>query len=152
MSILARSLAGIALLTALATASFADTTHGTAPEARAMLMQAVDALKTDPAAAIARFNKPDGGFRDKDLYVACFDATTGVVQSHVDPKQLGVDIRTVKQADGNPLGQKLFDAAQQGTINTVDYEYPAPGGSAPIAKESFVTRVGNEGCLVGYYK
>jgi len=144
-----RLLAAVAFF---ATAALADTAHGTAAEAKAMLERAVAALKADPVAAIATFNKPDGGFRDRDLYVACFDMHTGIVQAHVDPKQLGVDIRTVKQANGNPLGQELFDAAKDGTFQTVDYEYPMPGSTTPVAKQSFVTKVGNEGCLVGYYK
>ena len=152
MTIVARALAAIAFVAAFTTGALADTAHGTAAEAKAMLERAAAALKTDPTAALANFNKPDGGFRDRDLYVACFDAHTGVVQAHVDPKQLGVDIRTVKQANGNPLGQQLFDAAKEGAIATVDYEYPMPGSTTPVAKESFVTRVGNEGCLVGYYK
>jgi hypothetical protein len=133
-------------------ASLAQSRHGTAAEAKAMLERAVADLKTDPAAAIAKFNRADGGFRDRDLYVACFDARTGIVQSHADPKQLGVDIRTLKQLDGKPFGRALFDAAKPGAIATVDYEYPQPGGTVPVAKQSYVTRVGNEGCLVGYYK
>jgi hypothetical protein len=126
--------------------------HAIAARAKAMLERAVVALKADPAAAIAKFNRADGGFRERDLYVACFDAKTGIVQSHVDPKQLGVDIRTLKQPDGKPFGLALFDAAKEGAIATVDYQYPAPGSAAPVAKQSYVTRVGNEGCLVGYYK
>ena len=102
--------------------------------------------------ALAEFHSADGGSRDRDLYVACFDETTFRVNAHVDPNQIGVDIRTMKQNDGTPFGQKLADAAREGTIATVDYEYPMPGTTTPVAKQSFVTRVGNEGCLVGYYK
>jgi hypothetical protein len=142
---------GIALLASIAIA-FAQPTRGTAAEARAMLERAVLALRADPAAAIARFNRADGGFRDRDLYVVCFDVGTGIVRSHVDPRQLGIDIRGVKQADGQPFGQRIFNAARPGTIATVDYLFPAPGGSIAGAKQSFVTRVGNDGCLVGYYK
>ena len=29
---------------------------------------------------------------------------------------------------------------------------PRPGGTDPVAKESYVTKVGNQGCGVGYYK
>ena len=94
----------------------------------------------------------DGGFRDRDLYVACFDARSGIVRSHIDPKQLGVDVRTLKQPDGTAFGRKLFDAAKAGRIATVDYEYYAPGGSAHVPKRSYVTRVGKVACLVGYYK
>jgi hypothetical protein len=142
---------GIALLASIAMA-VAQAPRGTAAEARAMLERAVLALRADPAAAIARFNRADGGFRDRDLYVVCFDVGTGIVRAHVDPKQLGIDIRGVKQADGQPFGQRIFNAARPGTIATVDYLFPAPGGSIAGAKQSFVTRVGNDACLVGYYK
>lgn len=150
-----RLFAGLAIFACIATgfaAAQAAPARGTAAEAKALLEKAAAAYKADPKAAIAKFNQADGGFRDRDLYVACFDARTGIVQSHVDPKQIGVDIRTVKQPDGTAFGQKLFDAAKAGTISTVDYEYPAPGGGAPVPKQSYVTRVANEGCLVGYYK
>lgn len=144
-------LTGIALLASIAVA-FAQPSRATAAEARAMLERAVLALRADPAGAIARFNRADGGFRDRDLYVVCFDTGTGRVKSHVDPRQIGIDIRGVKQADGQPFGQRIFNAARPGTIATVDYLFPAPGGSIAGAKQSFVTRVGNDGCLVGYYK
>ena len=148
----------IALITCIAAGALATSpsraapAQGSAAQAKSMLVRAVAALKADPAAAIKNFNQGNGGFRDRDLYVACFDAKTGLVQSHIDPKQLGVDIRTLKQPDGKPFGQKLFDAAKEGSIATVDYEYPMPGSTAPVVKQSYVTRVGNEGCLVGYYK
>src|SRR5262245_35692721 len=111
---------------------------GTAAQARAMLERAVAALRADPAAALARFNRADGGFRDRDLYVACFEVGTGTVRAHVDPKQLGTDIRTVKEADGHPFGDRLFNAARPGTVATVDYSYPKPGSTVPAAKQSFV--------------
>jgi hypothetical protein len=136
----------------LAAPALAAPAHGTAAEAKAMLDRAVVELKADPVAALARFNQKDGGFRDRDLYVACFDARTGIVQAHVDPKQLGVDIRTLKQPNGQPFGKKLFDAAKPGIVATVDYQYVQPGGTRFAAKRSYVTRVGLEACLVGFYK
>jgi hypothetical protein len=141
----------IAFLGFIASAS-AQPMLGTAAQARAMLDRAVTALKADPLAAIASFNKADGGFRDRDLYVACFDAKSGIVKAHVDPKQLGVDVRTLKQPDGKPFGQLLFKAARAGKVTSVDYEYPRPGDTAHKAKRSYVTRVGSNACLVGYYK
>ena len=143
---------GIALLVCVTAIAAAAPARGTSAQARAMLVRAVTALKVDPVEAIKQFNQPDGGFRDRDLYVACFDARTGIVRAHVDPKQLGVDIRTLRQPNGKPFGAKLFDAAKAGTIATVDYDYVKPGGTAHVAKRSYVTRVGGEACLVGYYK
>jgi cytochrome c len=126
---------------------------GTAAEAKAMLEKAVTALKADPADALAKFPKADGGFRDRDLYVYCFDTTTGKFTAHVNPALMGTDIRSLKDAkDGSPLGEKIFDAVKEGTITTVDYNFPKPGGTEPVPKEAFVTKIGNEGCGVGFYK
>ena len=142
---------GIALLASI-TATFAQAPLGTETEARALLERAVTALRADPAGAIVRFNRADGGFQDRDLYVVCFEMGSGIVRTHIDARQRGLDIRTVKQSDGQPFGARLFNAARPGTIATVDYSYPKPGSTIPVPKQSFVTRVGNTGCLVGYYK
>ena len=56
---------------ALSTSAFAQSV-GTAAEAKAMVEKAVTELKANEAAALAKFNKADGGFRDRDLYVYCF--------------------------------------------------------------------------------
>jgi hypothetical protein len=53
------------------------------------------------------------------------------------------------------FGQELYVAAQkpEGQITEVSYMFPKPGTTAPaVAKVSFVTRVGDLGCGVGYYK
>jgi hypothetical protein len=46
----------------------------------------------------------------------------------------------------------VFNATKAGTISTVSYNFPKPGTTDPVAKESYVTQVGNQGCGVGYYK
>jgi signal transduction histidine kinase len=128
-------------------------TTGTAAEAKAMLEKAVAALKANEADALARFPKADGGFRDRDLYVYCFDATNGKFTAHVNPALLGTDVRALKDAkDGAPLGQKIFDSVKEGSVATVAYNFPKPGGTDPVPKEAYVIKVGNQGCGVGYYK
>jgi hypothetical protein len=124
---------------------------GTAAEAKAMLEKAVAALKANEADALAKFSSPTGGFRDRDLYVFAFDMTTGKFVAHVNPALVGTDIHAQK-VNGQPVGQMVFDAAKEGTITTVDYNFPKPGTTEPVPKESFVTRVGNVGLGVGYYK
>jgi hypothetical protein len=141
--------AAFALLMGAAVAVAQDS--GTAAEAKAMLEVAVSALKANEADALAKFNSPTGGFRDRDLYVFCFDITTGKFTAHVNPALMGTDARALK-VGGQPLGQMIFDAAKEGEVTTVDYDFPRPGSTVPVPKESFVTRVGNEGCGVGYYK
>jgi cytochrome c len=134
------------------TAAFAAE-YGTATEAKAMLEKAVAALKANEANAVAMFNKADGGFRDRDLYVYCFEVSTGKFTAIANPKLIGTDVRALKDPkDGAPFGQKIYDAAKEGTVTTVDYNFPKPGGTEPLPKEAFVTRVADEGCGVGYYK
>ena len=125
---------------------------GTAAEAKAMLEKAVSAIKADKTKALDMFNKGEGGFVDRDLYVFCFDAKTGILNAHVVKSLVGTDIRALKEKDGSPLGQKIFDAVKEGTITTVSYSFPKPGGTDPLPKESYVTAVANQACGVGYYK
>jgi cytochrome c len=126
--------------------------YGTPADAKAMFEKAIASLKADKAKAIDMFNKGEGGFRDRDLYVFCFDAKSGLFNAQVVKSLLGTDIRLVKEKDGSPLGQKIFDAVKEGNVNTVQYNFPRPGSDVPVAKESFVTAVGNQACGVGYYK
>ena len=145
-------LAGLASACMLAATSFAWAADGTAAEAKAMLEKAVAALKASEATAVASFNKADGGFRDRDLYVFCYNMTDGKFTAHPNAALMGTDVRALKEKDGSPLGQKIFDSIKAGTITTVDYKFPRPGTTDPVPKQSFVTAVGNQGCGVGYYK
>ena len=133
-----------------ATALYAQA-GGTAAEAKAMLEKAVAALKANKATALANFVKKDGGFIDRDLYVFCFNTSDGIFTAHVNAKLMGTDIRKLNVA-GQPLGQQIFDGVKEGSISTVDYNFPKPGTDTPVPKESFITKVGDQGCGVGYYK
>ena len=130
--------------------------QGTAAEAKAMLEKAVAAVKANKAKALDMFNKGEGGFLDRDLYVFCSDVSDGKVLAVGNPnaKQLvGTDGRTLKDATGKAYGQELFTAGQKPEISEVSYQFPKPGpDKTPVSKVSFVTRVGDIYCGVGYYK
>src|SRR5277367_7077743 len=146
----------IAVLAVSATA-FAQQ-YGTADEAKAMLMKAVAAVKADKAKALDMFNKGEGGFLDRDLYVFCGNVSDGkaVAIGNPNAKQLiGVDTRTLKDSTGKPFGVELYAAYQkpEGEITEVNYMFPRPGADkTPVPKVSLATRVGDLGCGVGYYK
>jgi signal transduction histidine kinase len=72
--------------------------------------------------------------------------------AHVNPSLLGSSPSDIKEKDGSPLGEKVYAAMKEGTVSTVSYNFPKPGTTDPVAKESYVTQVGNQGCGVGYYK
>lgn len=127
---------------------------GTAAEAKAMLDSAVAALKAGEASALAEFNdKNNKKFHDRDLYVFCYNMTDGKFTAHPNAALMGTDVRALKVKD-DPLGQRIFDQVKSsaGSVATVDYNFPKPGTTDPVPKQSYVTMVGNAGCGVGYYK
>jgi hypothetical protein len=123
--------ASAAALTLSATA-FAQKPGGTADEAKAMLMKAAAAVKADKAKAIEMFNKGEGGFLDRDLYVFCANLGDAKIVAVGNPnaKQLiGTDARTFKDATGKMYGPDIFAAMQkpEGQITEVSYMFPKPG-------------------------
>jgi cytochrome c len=84
--------------------------------------------------------------------VFCFEMGSGKMIAHVNPALINTDVRAIKEKDGSPLGQKIYAAAKEGTITTLSYNFPKPGGTDPVPKEAYVTRVGDQACGVGYYK
>jgi hypothetical protein len=136
-----------------ASATFAAAQQfGTADEAKAMLDRAVTEMKANEAAAIAKFGDKDNKqFRDRDLYVFCFRMSDGIFTVHPNPQVNGTDVRNLKVKD-DALGQRLYEGAKEGSVSTVNYNFPKPGTTDPVPKETFVTRIGGQSCGVGYYK
>jgi hypothetical protein len=132
--------------------------HGTADEAKAMLLKAAAAVKADKAKALSMFNTGEGGFTDRDLYVFCFNARDGKIVAGGNPnlkQHLGEDERTQKDSAGKAYGLELYAAGQksEGQITEVRYVFVRPGpDTKPVPKVSFATRVGDLVCGVGYYK
>jgi len=130
--------------TALAAGEF-----GTAAEAKAMLDRAVVELKKDKKAALAKFNKSDGGFKDRDLYTFC-GSPDGTTTAH--PTHMGKNMKELKDKKGKAFGEEMFKVAEEGKYKQVSYMWPKPGGTDPVEKSSYVTKVGDQICGVGYYK
>jgi len=147
-------LAAASTLALLWNAGLASAQSGTAAEARAMLDRAVAALKANEATALSAFNdKNNKQFREGDLYVFCINMSDGTLTAHPNPALLGKDLRVRKRND-DPYGQRIHDALKGsgGGVVTVTYSDPKPGTTVPVPKESFLARVGDQGCGVGYYK
>ena len=114
---------------------------GTADEAKSLLQKAVAAVNANKSEALAKFNSGADGFKDRDLYVFCIGpdgiATAGPT--------------TGKDKNGKMVGQALVSAAKDGATGQVDYMWPRPGKTEPVQKTSFVTKVSDQVCGVGYY-
>ncbi len=125
---------------------------GTAAEAKVMLEKTVAAIKADKAKALAMINKGEGGFRDRDLYPEC-SGLDGKVTAHVDAARIGMDRNTMKDETGKAYGAEIMKVSEEGKIKEISYMFPRPGpDKKPVQKVAFVTKVGDQICLVGYYK
>lgn len=120
---------------------------GTADEAKSLLQKAVAAVNANKSEALAKFNSGADGFKDRDLYVFCIGpdgiATAGPTT--------GKDMKDFKDKNGKMVGQALVSAAKDGATGQVDYMWPRPGKTEPVQKTSFVTKVSDQVCGVGYY-
>ena len=149
-----RSLALVAgratVLVLLTVGSVLAAQFGTAEEAKALLEKAVAAVKADKSKALDMFNKGEGGFKDRDLYVFCANASDGILTAH--PYLKGEHLQDIKGKKGFPLGQEIMRTATEGKISEVTYWWPRPGADKPLEKNTFFTRVGDQDCGVGYYK
>ena len=123
--------------------------YGTAAEAKAMLEKAVAAVKADKPGALAKFQKGEGGFKDRDLYPFC-GGPDGNFTAH--PSLVGKSLKELKDKSGKVLGEEMYKVAAEGRIAEVAYMWPRPGSTDPVAKVSYVTKVGDQVCAVGYYK
>ena len=141
------ALAAIALGGTVMLASAASE-FGTAAEAKALLTKAVAAFKANKAEALDKFNSGADGFKDRDLYVFCIGpdwiSTAGPTK--------GQNVKDLKDKNGKMLAQAIMKAGKEGKIAKVDYMWPRPGTTQPIKKVSFVTKVDDQVCGVGYYK
>src|SRR5215831_7194868 len=148
------SAAAVAALTLAPPAFAQEDQFGTAQEARTMLDRAVAAVKADKLVALAKFNRGADGFKDRDLYPFCFNLRDGRFVAAIE-QLIGTDTKALKDPTGKVFGPELYDAAQkpEGQITEVSYMFPRPGADTrPVPKVTFITKAGDLGCGVGYYK
>jgi signal transduction histidine kinase len=116
-----------------------------------MLDKVVAGMKTDEAKALSMFTNGEGGFKDRDLYPCCV-GRDGNFSAH--PTLVGTNATELKDKAGDPVGQKIIDAAntKAGEVAEVSYVWTRPGETTPVEKVAFVTKLGDQICAVGYYK
>jgi signal transduction histidine kinase len=137
------------LLTGLSAGYVMAAEFRTADEAKAMLAKAAAAIKADKAGALTQFSAGTNGFRDRDLYPFC-GGPDGNFTAH--PTLTGKSLKDLKDKTGKALGAEIYANAKDGQISQVAYMWPRPGSTEPVAKISYVTRIDDQVCAVGYYQ
>ena len=133
------------------TASVWAAEFGTAEEAKSMLERAVAAVKEDKAKALDMFSNGEGGFKDRDLYVFCANASDGILTAH-PYGQKGKLLQDIEGRHGAAFGKEIMQEATEGTTKEVTYWWQRPGSDKPLQKTAFYTKAGDQICAVGYYK
>jgi Single Cache domain 2 len=146
-----RLAAFVALLLFAAVGTSWAAQYGTSEEAKAMLEKAVAAVKQDKAKALDMFNNGEGGFKDRDLYVWCANASDGIITA-TPYWNRGKQLRDIEGKRGAPFGETVMQNATEGTIKETTYWWPRPGTDKPLEKTALYTKVGDQICSVGYYK
>jgi hypothetical protein len=143
---------GYAMVLVLFTAASVPAAEfGTAQEAKAMLERAVAAVKEDKAKALDMFNNGEGGFKDRDLYVFCANASDGIITAQPYGDK-GKQLKDIQGMHGGSLGETLMQNATEGTIKETTYWFPRHPTGELLEKTVFYTKAGDQICGVGYYK
>jgi hypothetical protein len=128
--------------------------RGTVAEAKAMAERAAAHLiAVGPQKAIADFERPDGDFRDRDLFVVVYNPQRVVVSSIGNPNFVGRDATLFVDTDGKEFGKAIIAAAQSSAgAGWVSYRMSSPLTHKVELKTSYVAKAGDYIVLVGAYQ
>lgn len=137
---------------AAAPAAFAGD-KGTKPEATALVKKAVEYIKANgPEKAYAQFAKPDGGFRDRDLYVLVYDMNGNCLAHAINPKLVGKNNLEAQDADGVYYVKDRLALAKTKTSFWQDYKYTDPVTKKIEPKSTYCETLNQSVVCVGIYK
>jgi len=121
---------------------------GSTQEAKKLLDRAVSEMRIDKLKAITKFNYNDPLFRDRDLFVFCFNKADGKFTAH--EAMVGWDVRTLHDIWGSPFGEEMF-AVKDGEMIEVTYLWPVPGSTMLSPRRAYVAGIGDQACGVSAY-
>lgn len=125
-----------------------------APEqAEALLQRAVKAIETDPNASFEAINSLSASFREDDLYVFVIDLRNRRYVAHgYNKRLLGVDFATIRDPDGQPVGEPILKLMKNADSGGFDYRWKNPVTSKVENKHALLRKVGDYLVAVGYYR
>lgn len=139
------------LIVAAGSAGAAD--RATKDEAIAMVNKAVDYIKANGTEkAYAAFDKKDGGFVDRDLYIVVY-GFNGVVYAHgANAKLIGTNQLDAKDPDGKAFVAERIAMAKKGQPFWQDYKFMDPLTHTVQPKEMYCVPLNDTAVCGGVYK
>jgi cytochrome c len=102
-------------------------TYGTAPEAEAMVKEAIGYAKAQGKdKAYAEFSNTKGKFVDRDLYIAVYDLKGTVLAHGQNPLLVGKNLIWLKDPDGKAFVKERMELVKTKTKFWQDYKYTDP--------------------------
>jgi cytochrome c len=124
---------------------------GTPVEAKKMVEQAIAYIKANgEEKALQEFNKPNGKFQWRDLYVFAYDLK-GVMKGHPNLKLIGRNLYNEPDGQGKLFRKEIVDLANSRSSGWVDYTYMNPMTRQEEAKITYFQKEGNLIVCCGAY-
>jgi signal transduction histidine kinase len=124
---------------------------GTPVEAKKMVQQSIAYIKANgEEKALQEFNKPNGKFQWRDLYVFAYDLK-GVMKGHPNPKLIGRNLYHEPDSEGKLFRKEIVDLANSRGSGWVDYTYVNPMTRQEEAKITYFQKEGNVIVCCGAY-
>lgn len=141
------SLALLGTLLLISFNSVADEQRGTAEQAQALVAKAIAYFDANDAeTAFAAFNRRDGEFVDRDLYVFVYGPDRTIISHGADVGLIGTPVDTLIDINGKPFATAIQDEATEDGV-WVNYTWYNPISRELHAKSSWVVR--HEGYVFG---
>lgn len=122
-----------------------------AADAKANVEKAIAMVKEQGVdATLKAVADPKGPFVSGDLYIFAGALDKIIMVAHpFKPQLVNKDLRLFKDIKGKQFFNEFVEVAKTKGAGWVDYYWPKPGGSKPVAKASYVQRVPGENLYFG---
>jgi hypothetical protein len=118
-------------------------------EAEAMLKLAVQHYQTvGREQALADFNIKKAPFADRDLYVVCLGSDHKVTANGGFPLLVGTSADSLKDSNGQPIGQVVWDHATQEPQGSLAYKWTNPLTGQDESKVLYYEKLDDDVCGV----
>lgn len=127
--------------------------HGTKDQAMAMVKKAIEYIKANGAAkAYAEFDKTNGKFIDRDLYVDVFSMDGKCLADGANSRLIALDLLDTEDADGKAFVRERVELA--GTLASFwqNYKFANPQTHKIAPKETYCERLNDTVVCAGVYK
>jgi signal transduction histidine kinase len=127
--------------------------RATKDEAQALVKKAAEYVKANgPDKAYAEFDKKDGSFVDRDLYIVVYDTNGKCLAHGSNPKLIGKDLMDAEDADGKDYVKERVTLAKTQTTFWQEYKFADPISKKISPKETYCEVVSGTIVCGGIYK